>query len=873
MSENCKPKYKNLNRIQSFSDQRYATLQLFQQMCQNDEWLKQKVEELSYLTPPYIRQRYGPININQSESYGFMQFDKSDESVIQFSDSLSYTPTINLLSGEGVDTDKTTARLYPKEVDGEPSAYYTLPLSAEEVETDLTTAHPDWGKNVNSFWYVGFDKNTPYFIKREWVDNPKSKDIPSVCRAQTFKCNSSGLLESVTLSLQNTGELSHSWSSPLYVQIWATKENSVTNKVWDSTKKTNVPKYIKDPSDGTYTGKQHYSKYTKTKNGKKITGYKKDNNGDYVKQITKVLFPSGKITKPLCEAVYNPEKTTPGEYAFVFDNPLQVKKGESYALVMFSPLSHPQHCPRIGGYGRNCTTHKYNGGDAFLSENNGTKWIRYGNNDTSAESYKFGKYTPQDFTFQCKINNYSQGYDTSNPAYVYLKPILCNPIESFHLSGSTIGEIKGTSSEENIFLTFEYSINGEDWHNINGFGTEIYFTEENPILLCVRVKLESNDSEKSPEVHSLNVHLKTKPAKEMYVRTNYYDAKLTPMLGANLWGKVYAPYELTPDDGDVSCNVEIIEKKITTEHFHIISINELDDYSDLIDIDTGKVILDDTLLSYEEEDDKCEYLVEHPEILTRLKKHNVYVKPYTLDEELCLLSFDSGELDDDGDPIMSGLKLTNHPAYPIQGCVFEPASGDGKINYGEWYDYTVDYDTDEIYFNQAILCEDGEYIDFFENLTEGALCVDYNHVFIGDLDYSEVGRRLNEETGLMEEGLVLDYFKESFIIDESNVENRRVGLRCTPSDPLREVILNPNTDDERVLYEDIDFSVDYINRELVFPIVDNDEEKSILTVNDTLNVVYTPNLEDTSIALGYRAKRTKLSNQCNIKPNYFEYKV
>ena len=68
---NCNPNYKNLNRIQSFSEQRYATVQLFEQICQNDEYLKQKVEELDYLTPPAVRKRFNPIPVDKNVSYSF----------------------------------------------------------------------------------------------------------------------------------------------------------------------------------------------------------------------------------------------------------------------------------------------------------------------------------------------------------------------------------------------------------------------------------------------------------------------------------------------------------------------------------------------------------------------------------------------------------------------------------------------------------------------------------------------------------------------------------------------------------------------------------------------------------------------------------
>ena len=66
------------------------------------------------------------------------------------------------------------------------------------------------------------------------------------------------------------------------------------------------------------------------------------------------------------------------------------------------------------------------------------------------------------------------------------------------------------------------------------------------------------------------------------------------------------------------------------------------------------------------------------------------------------------------------------------------------------------------------------------------------------------------------------------------------------------IILFVNGEEKR---EDIDFTVDYTNHTINFPSLNNNSE-TILNAGDKLVVVYTPNLEDTGIALGYRAKRT-----------------
>ena len=93
-------------------------------------------------------------------------------------------------------------------------------------------------------------------------------------------------------------------------------------------------------------------------------------------------------------------------------------------------------------------------------------------------------------------------------------------------------------------------------------------------------------------------------------------------------------------------------------------------------------------------------------------------------------------------------------------------------------------------------------------------------------------------------------------------------LRVSPVDPIREVLLN-----DVELREDIDFTVDYTAKTINFPVENVDDVSTRLNKNDELIVVYTPNLEDVGIAIGYRAVRTNTDKQMTIQDNYIEYKV
>ena len=61
----------------------------------------------------------------------------------------------------------------------------------------------------------------------------------------------------------------------------------------------------------------------------------------------------------------------PGVFSVVFDHPCTVEEGETYAVVLLSPLSHPTNCYWIGGWNKHCHADVYEDGNAFYSFNSG----------------------------------------------------------------------------------------------------------------------------------------------------------------------------------------------------------------------------------------------------------------------------------------------------------------------------------------------------------------------------------------------------------------------------------------------------------------------------------------------------------------------
>lgn len=964
MVEKCPAKYKNLNYIQSFSEQGYATIQLMQQACMNDEWLRQRVIKLNYLTAPAVRKWYKNGEwVNPKLSYGwglnsqgdvcfnssiekriFIDFkddddlidmDKTDAIIMSAVDNETEKPLesnddlvendyrsdgklFNLdangeITGAVNDTDDIETGVIdywcqlPFENEADKKTYTTTNVIAGQTEIVDKTTGTTGNKVVNSAWYVGFNKSNNYYVRPDWLNDWRDEEIPSVARGQTFQANETGKLASINLILDYTGTQSSDCGSPLYVQIWKTKKANRVKTVWNNETKQ-MEKVYKKHSDN--TGGDYNlvnGKYTKVESG----------TGNYSLVYEKVPVPdttNSGIYNPLAEAVYNPSKmSTFGEVNIKFDKECQLTKGQSYFIALFSPLSEWKHCPRWGGWGRNCRKDKkYEYGNAFLSEDNGRTWIRYGRNDTSV-SYKQGKYVPQDFAFTCYIRSRDKidektedlvycfdgqidDADEDNPRYLYLKPIYCNPLRTIRIDAQH-DVPNGTK------LVYQYSLTGDvtkedDWHTATLGSTYNITGNTAPQVVFVRVKLSRETEPKSettviegqsiqhspywtstPKIYSMNVTLNTELPLSMYVRTFEWQPRTDAMLGARIWGRVFAPFETDPT---VTCRAEIVTNEKPTDHFTLIELENILEYSkkkvsqSKLDDTTYASPLKTLLVTYDNDtyslDNLAEYIYQNQDVLKELKQYHIYVLPYANKDFLYLLSFNSEEnesmkidiSEDDGEFVLGGLQLKNEVAYPILECTYTPEGSTTDVtSYGEWYDYTFDYENNQLFFRDDILSQ----------MTLGDIAVTYNKCFIRGLTYDEVGIHTNSDTGLKEEGLILDYFKETFIITDEQVETRRVGLRVEPVDPIREVILNRDTEKEIELYEGFDYIVDIDSHEIIFNVTNIDGVSSVLSTGDVLEVVYTPNLTANALSLGYWCTRTNKDKQVRIKSSYWEYKA
>lgn len=818
----CDPNYKNLDEIQSFSEGKYATVQWAEQNCKNDEYLKGQVDELNYRSPARIRKRWKPILVDDANSYGYKYGgDEYDNNVVMFSDNSSYEFPIDFSDFSMIDVERSDCD-FVRYIDGQGVERQCATVPMEQTSSlNLDCRNFTENDKLNSFWYVGFDKNKPYQVRPDWLNNWRDIDIPAVCRAQTFTIPegiSDGYLESVDLRIQSTGNAGTDWGSPLYVQLRKTKRVKTEKTFWSKKKKRSE----------SYTPKRYGYKY----------------------------FPgSSPYTDVLAQSIYNPSRIPPEFHNFKFDRAVKVNSGEHYAIVMMSPLSHPDHCPHIGGWGRNCAKDKYSGGDAFLSEKNSRHWKRYGKNDPTVNQYKLGMYTPLDFAFQCHIREYENGYDANEDFYLYLKPIHLNPIKSIQLVPNGRGN-EPQLTDLNLEFQVSQSGRANSWVTLNQADLSINFnkdpeTDEYPHFAYIRVKMSTKVSGDAPYLDSLKIIVTMDTPKEMYVRTLKYTPKFTPMLGASAWSKIFSNFTVDPS---VTGTAEIISEKNTTEHFDIITAQELENYTNIDGLNIEKITDDDLTVRYD-------YLMTSVNALKLLKAEKVYVKPYTY--------VDNGQTITHPMSFDDGIQFDNSPAYPIISGAVHPLGDDEAIPVSEWIDYKFDYDNDILRFNSVLnqYTDDNDEIvteGIEEYLPVGTLEITYQPIFVQDLTSKEMGIR---EDG---EGFILDYFKDEYIINEKDAENRYIQLKFMPCDPVRELVI-----DDVEYIEDVHFTVDYQNRKINFPVNDVESSGTLLRDNlgKSISIIYTPNLDDTSLVIGYRGIRTNTDKQMRIIENYIEYKV
>ena len=744
--------------LMSFDEQREVTIQMLRQICMNDEWLKQELEKVKYETPAVNRKRFSPIPVDSANSYGYKV---SSNNNVLFDSSTSKEVDIDFNDLSLIDLSKTTCVIESFVQNGEVINQAKVPQLTTSTIDKSTRNYSPWTIKDNQGNIISDDMTCNEFWYVGYDRNRHYETRPNWLE-NMLNGEIPGISRAQTFKAKASGLL----------------ESVVLNL-----------------RGGTNTGMPLVVQIRKTE------------------EVNGVLQPVDSDQPGLAFQLVKFTNNDPGVFSVVFNQPPTVQKDKTYAIVLLSPLSHHTNCYAVGGWNKHCHADVYEDGNAFFSYNSGYTWIRYGKEEDV--EYHQGKYPPQDFSFQCHIRKLSTGYNTNKDYWLYLKPIFSNPVKSVVLSASDTGE----TSSGNLQLEYWGSNDGRNWTKFTN--KRLDFNTYN-CMTFIKVRMRTALTNETPLIEHLTVYLTTDIPDEMYVRTPYYFPKTSPMLGANAWARLNAPFTVEPS---VSCEAEIIRDMEVTEHFIIIEPKDLAQFTWIKEISEEKV--------KNKTNDQCySYLNDNPSIIEVLKEHQIYVTGYTNSQNTYIPGF------------FEGFDFISSPAYPILESTLQPRTGITK-SYGEWYDFNFDYENDKLTF----------FTDILRTLTPGTFSVKYNPLFIDHLT--------NEEMPL-----VMDYFKETIQITEEMITNRKIQLRAPALDPLRDVYLN----DEEII-EDVDFTVDYNTNELLFPVLNVDDESTLLNLNDIIEVVYTPSLDDVGISIGYYAKRENIRKQCYIKPNYIEFKT
>lgn len=871
-NNNCIPKKYDWLSTENFGDQRKVTEELLRSLMENENYLYSRVLELSDKTDPENRKRFNPIILNESCSFGVVQgtlinndkvlpvymFNNNEDGGYRKGVSFDYQLDDNIYDDELIDDDKTTCYIDPsaKSADGS-RGEARIPKGTKSIVYKDTACIRRWNNGTkkwmvnwanNAYWYIGYNHNRNYNLKAEWLTHDGLRSIPSVCRAQTFKVETGGLLESVTLKLRvrtNTG-------SPLIVEI---------------------------------------------------------------RTVDKRGYPSRKVlTREKIRFNAKGESCQ----ALKFKHPITVTKGTKYAVVLRSPLSSYDNCYWIGGWGSNCNQDPYSKGSAFLSEDNGYTWIKHGKSEKVA--YRDGQHAPVDFLFECHIKKTYTNYKTGKDFWLYLRPVYSNPVSEVTITPSIIN-LNKTEHE----LEFQVSRDGKHWDTLSESNayTKTYDSKILKPCLLVRVRLKTTNSASSPELGALIINTKTVPQYKAYARTEWYYPEQSGMLASHIWSELNAPYQT--ENSNVSCYVDVVRNKTQKEYFkilnptiqHLYTDNDYislykEDYPDILDDDTYTTLTtvetstDDKFIEWFEQN-YIDYHESNTSFNDYLQEQHVYLKgnfTKTSDENL------------KGTPYFSKIQLPDSPAYPLINVRSTPNStydiitpeeaihylektddeekqaiqeythenivtyfktGEGKttadnlieeniyieevnnetgltadssqqINYTEWIDYDVDYTENTIRFYTHKDDGDSTTTDDMEvkgNLPIGELTVEYNPLWVKGLTSQEMP-------------LKMDLWTEKFTVTDNQ---KTYTTAVAPRDNIREILVNPYTNDEEELIEDIDYTVDYITNTITFT-----KQYPTSTI---IQIKYTPNLTDLSLGLAYRLDRLDTVSQGYIKGNYW----
>ena len=766
---NVNPEW-STHQKEQFGEQKYVTADLLRSFGQNEYYLYLLAKALDKGLPANVRNYFDIITyFDKDNSYGA----SINGEYLQFDDNLEERHFYDFEDLSGIDLAKTTADIIGYEQEdayGNKTAIKQVQLSKQTVtNVDKSTRnYSPWTVRDGQGNIISDDFTVNEFWYISW-DNARPWEVRPTWIQNPWSGEIPNIARAQTFTAKETGRLTK-LTLALRESIHGTPQEPLTVEIRRVERK-----------DGVDTP---------------------------MAPIPGAILASEQVSWNGAES--------PDIYTIDFKAPCHVVEGEKYAFVVLArPTVHPTHSYHIGGWSKSCDSELYPDGDAFTSFNNSFTWMRYSKEEPN-RPYHAGNKPVEDFAFIATIESESSSYTQNTDEYLYLKPIISAPVNSVEINAND------DIADSRTTIQYQVSNDGETWVNVPATGVVNFDNARRTTFVRAKLRSSINDT---PRISSMNVILRTDASSEFYIRTKAYTPKLTGILGAATWSRIYCPIITEPA---TTVTGEILSKKEIKEQFIIIEPEDLVDYLWIEELKKDEIAI---------RRDPEQYLEDHPSALTILKNYNIYV---------------TGEF-------MTPIEFFNSPAYPNRQCVLNTPTRTANEHYNEWYDFEIDYENDVLEFYEP------------EDVPKGVLDVYFNPVILKNISPVELGRRdtnLEDNKEWDEEGLRIDAMSEKFIVDDNIIENRRINLKLPPLDPIRRLTIN-----DVELMQDRDFRIDMRNRQIEFIVSDNVEQSEILHLNDVIEVDYTPNIEDDSLTLAFFGKRTNLMKNAKIQSYSIDYKV
>lgn len=784
-------------------------------------------------------------------------------------------------------------------------------VATGNVELDSYCYGPYGGMAPNGWWYVGYDLNKNYSVAPEWWKAPYTEGIPSKCRAQTFVAQHTGWVTQVNLNLKT--ESNKIPASPFSCEIWETKdgkpyggalarveksfahtggriESFVFNTKVLITKGKKYAIVMRSPlshRSATYRtvgwprtcytnymkGSYFYGEaYSSSDNGKTWIEYNSSAYG--VLKCTAATMPIAfgfeLFVQPTKEEVTEEEvieyvttlKKTDPEYQMVDVPYAYYPKGNHY-LYFNIPSTNPINYLSINNL---TDAEKLNGQQIIFDVSyNGEDWNNnYHMSDTvdGTGSYDFTLIKPTFVSVRCNLYNTDETktpeltdvefvVDTEPSQKAYIRSLPYCPESETMLPACIWSEVNANYEKEDntdVKIDIVREIESEELISIRKDTKEelwSYYKSYYP---------NANANDYTDE--GFREAIQRDKGFIDYLKT--LEPKVYVICALPVTDKKYYKYfddiELShyPAYPMVSCDKLMNEIVLSASDFYNIpkynvarteyTFNTGYDLSkDMVNIlfqvpQTSSEGIQEGIIQNELVEGE-DYRISGKNIIFKLNGTNFVknVVKNSSNEVKCFKTLDGTH------DLLDGKNLSafssNVSLTPYLGEVVKLVINLKDNTYSEHMHYDVDYNNKKISMKPSMM----------KDINTCELLFTYNPLWVKDLTSENFP-------------LKMDLWTENFVAEK---DKKTYDIRVSPRDNLREVVLYDEEETlvRKILEEDKDFVVDYINNKITF--------KRKLDEGTPITIRYTPNLTDTSLSMAYRMDRTNTYNQAYIYGNYF----